>query len=73
MKFLDKYQLLVDHQHRFSTGHSYETQLVTTIDELATNMDKTILTDMVLLDSSKACDTLPLEYLISETRSYIID
>ena len=53
---LDKYNILCSHQHGFRTGHSCETQLLTTLDDLAYNLNSGFQTDLVLLDFKKAFD-----------------
>ena len=73
MKFLDKHHLLADFQHAFWTGHSCETQLITTVDDLVTNMDHNTQTDMIILDFSKVFDTVPRRLLISKLKSYSND
>ena len=46
---LDKYNILGSHQHGFCTGHSCETQLLTTLDDLAYSLNSGFQTDLVLL------------------------
>jgi hypothetical protein len=73
MKFLNRHHLLVDFQHGFRTGHSCETQLISTIDDLVTNMDQNTRTGVIILDFSKAFDTVPHRRLINKLKSYRID
>ena len=73
MKFLQQNKILVKFQHGFRAGHSCETQLITTIDDLATNMDEKCQTDMIILDFSKAFDTVPHRRLILKLKAYNID
>ena len=40
--YLEKYNILTDCQHGFRQGRSYETQLVTTREDIALNMDSGI-------------------------------
>lgn len=73
MKYLNKHEILVHYQHGFRAGHSCETQLITTIDEVVRNLDQKSQTDMIILDFSKAFDTVPHKRLIEKLKSYNID
>lgn len=55
----DSLKLLVDFQHGFRKGYSCETQLITVVEEVAKNLDYGSQTDLLLLDLSKAFDTVP--------------
>ena len=46
--YLEKYNILTDCQRGFRQGRSYETQLVTTLEDIALNMDSGIQTDMLI-------------------------
>ena len=56
--FLDTNNLLVASQHGFRGGRSCETQLVHTINDFAYNHETGLITDIVILDFSKAFDTV---------------
>ena len=55
---LSLYNVLHDSQHGFRRGRSCDSQLVHTINDLAFNLDKKIITDVIILDFSKAFDTV---------------
>ena len=67
---LDKYNILCSHQHGFRTGHSCETQLLTTLDDLAYNLNSGFQTDLVLLDFKKAFDKVPHHRLCYKLAHY---
>ena len=56
MNHLSNNNILCDNQHGFRKFRSCESQLITTVEDLAKNMDTGGQTDMVLLDFSKAFD-----------------
>jgi hypothetical protein len=56
MNHLSQNNLLSDNQHGFRTRRSCETQLITTVQELAKNMSSGKQIDAILLDFSKAFD-----------------
>ena len=63
---LDKYNILGSHQHGFRTGHSCETQLLTTLDDLTYSLNSGFQTDLVLLDFKKAFEKcLITDYVIN--------
>ena len=61
---MDKHNLLTDRQHGFRKGHSCETQLIQTIHDLSSSHNKRTQTDAIILDFSKAFDTVPHNRLI---------
>ena len=67
---LEENNLLTTLQHGFRRGHSCETQLLLTYDDLIRSFDKTLQTDMAILDFSRAFDTVPHRRLISKLTSY---
>ena len=67
---MDKYNILCSHQHGFRTGHSCETQLLTTLDDLAYNLNSGFQTDLVLLDFKKAFDKVPHHRLCYKLAHY---
>ena len=73
MKFLQSRQVLVHYQHGFRAGHSCETQLITTIEELAKSIDDKAQTDVTILDFAKAFDTVPHRRLLTKLRGYGVD
>ena len=53
---LETQNILSDAQHGFRRKRSCETQLITTCNDLAENMNKHLQTDAIMLDFSKAFD-----------------
>ena len=53
---LKKYDILCEEQHGFRANRSCETQLISTVNDIAENMDAGKQTDVILLDFSKAFD-----------------
>ena len=70
MSHLESHKILTSLQHGFRSGHSCETQLVTTMDGLLKNADNSTQTDMLILDFSKAFDTDPHSRLLLKLESY---
>ena len=58
MKHLDQKNILEKFQHGFRANHSCETQLLNTVDNLSRRLDMRT-TDLLILDFSKAFDTVP--------------
>ena len=54
--YLEKYDILTPYQHGFRKRHSCTTQLIEMFNDLATNFDNKIQTDVILLDFAKAFD-----------------
>ena len=50
--------------HGFRSGYSCETQLAVTIHDMLQSFDKKKQLDIVILDFSKACDTVPRDRLL---------
>lgn len=73
MRYLSLHNLLVDYQHGFRSGHSCETLLITTVNELVTNIDNCAQTDMIVLDFSNAFDTVPHRWLLEKLKRYGLD
>ena len=67
---LEENNLFTTLQHGFRRGHSCKTQLLLTYDDLIRSFDKTLQTDMAILDFSRAFDTVPHRRLISKLTSY---
>ena len=72
MSHLDKHDILTDVQHGFRKSHSCRTQLITTIEEIARNLDQIqgSQTDAILLDFSKAFDIVPHQRLLLKLDRY---
>ena len=59
MSHLDSNQVLVNYQHGFRKKLSCETQLICTAEEIARSLDKGEETDLIIMDFSKAFDSVP--------------
>ena len=70
MNHLDLFHILSTYQHGFRSGHSTETQLIITVDDIAKSMDSRSQIDMLILDFSKAFDTVPHLRLIEKLDHY---
>ena len=73
MNHLQNNQVLSDNQHGFRAGFSCTTQLVSLIEDISFNMDARRQVDMILLDFSKAFDTVPHHRLLLKLKYYRID
>jgi len=62
--FLDENNVLHGAQHGFRKGRSCETQLIHTFNTLAMNKEKGHITDVIILDFSKAFDSVSHKKLI---------
>ncbi|KAK3096779.1 hypothetical protein FSP39_003228 [Pinctada imbricata] len=70
MDHFGRQNILCDEQHGFRARRSCETQLVTTLDEIARNMDDGQQTDIILLDFFKAIDKEPHRRLLKKIEHY---
>ena len=70
MNHLDNYDILVHFQHEFLSNHSCETQLLTTVEDLSHRLDKRKTIDLLILDFSKAFDTVPHRRLLLRLKHY---
>jgi hypothetical protein len=70
LKHLDKFNILTDAQHGFRKGRSCESQLITTIEDLAKSVDDSEQTDIILLDFAKAFDKVPHSRLLYKMDYY---
>ena len=60
----DQHNFLVDYQHGFRKARSCETQLINTIEMIAKSLDDKKQTDLIVLDFSKAFDSVPHQRLL---------
>ena len=64
-KHLSRNNIIIENQHGFREKLSCETQLIQAVDDWAHSLDHTGQTDVLLLDFSKAFDTVPHQRLLS--------
>lgn len=69
-RYLEVNNILTPHQHGFRRGFSTETQLISVLNDWCTSLDKRRRTDVVLLDFSKAFDTVPHNRLLHKLNYY---
>jgi hypothetical protein len=69
-RHLENYQMLSPAQHGFRPGYSCETQLIAAFNDWAKTIDANSSTDVVILDFSKAFDSVPHERLKSKLHFY---
>ena len=70
LKHLDIHNILTNRQHGFRSGHSCESQLIITANDLAKSMNDKVQTDMAILDFSKAFDKVPHTRLLAKLDYY---
>ena len=70
MSHLDSNQVLVNYQHGFRKKLSCETQLICAVEEIARSLDKGEETDLIIMDFSKAFDSVPHQRLLMKLRYY---
>ena len=70
MQHLDKHKILTDRQHGFRTHHSCETQLIQTVHDIAQSLDRRTPLDMIIMDFSKAFDTVPHKRLLHKLHHF---
>eukprot|EP00057_Strongylocentrotus_purpuratus_P010558 XP_011665032.1 PREDICTED: RNA-directed DNA polymerase from mobile element jockey-like [Strongylocentrotus purpuratus] len=70
MDHLELHTLLQHYQHGFRKQHSTESQLAITVEEIARALDHHHQIDMLILDFSKAFDTVPHQRLLGKIDHY---
>ena len=70
MQHLDHHNILSDSQHGFRKKRSCESQLILTIQDLASSLEDGEQIDAVLLDFSKAFDKVPHQRLLLKLQHY---
>ena len=70
MNHFDQYAILTDRQHGFRRKHSTESQLILTTHDLANSLNNKSQTDMIIMDFSKAFDTVPHNQLLNKLNRY---
>ena len=73
LKHLEQHNILTPLQHGFRSGHSCETQLIITLNDLMKSYDSNIQTDLAILDFSKAFDTVSHRKLLYKLNNYGIN
>ena len=73
MKHLQSNNILYPLQHGFRNKRSCETQLLEFIDDVASNMDNGLQTDLCILDFAKAFDKVGHKRLLEKLKWYGID
>ena len=67
---LDNNNIISPLQYGFLNGHSCKRQLILTIHDIMHNLDSKQQTDLVILDFSKAFDTVPHKKLLFKLSKY---
>ena len=70
MKHLDKHQILCENQHGFRRNYSCETQLVNTMQDIASELDQKHQVNMIIMDFAKAFDKVPHQRLLLKMSRY---
>ena len=70
MKHLESNNILYDLQYDFRQGRSCEAQLISLLDDLTLNYDKSLQTDLIITDFVKAFDVVPHHRLLYKLNWY---
>ena len=70
IEHLNLHHILEDHQFGFRSGYSCETQLVTVVEDILAAMDQRCQVDVILLDLSKAFNTVLHQRLLKKLHNY---
>ena len=70
LNHLEKNKILTNLNHGFRSGFSCETQLFVTMNDLLNYNEQGSQTDIIILDFSKAFDTVPHEELLCKLETY---
>ena len=70
MAHLERFNILTEKQHGFRAHHSCETQLIQTVHDLALSLQNKQQTDLIIMDFSKAFDTVPHNRLLHKLTQY---
>ena len=70
---MDQHSVLSDKQHGFRSKHSTETQLILTTHDLSKSQNNKSQIDMIIMDFSKAFDTVPHNRLLNKLKRYDIN
>ena len=69
MTHLDTHSILCSQQHGFCKGHSCETQLLSTIQDIVQAVDKKQQVDVIIMDFQKAFDKVPPSEIVTQTQT----
>ena len=70
---LNENNILIENQHGFRSNHSCITQLIALTEDISFALDHQKQIDIILLDFSKAFDTVPHQRLLTKLRYYGIN
>ena len=70
MHHFDNHSVITNRQHGFRQRHSCESQLILTTNDLVQSLDRRSQTDMIIMDFSKAFDTVPHNRLLCKLQNY---
>ena len=70
MRHLSKHNILAEHQHAFRKNRSCGSQLILLTNDLAKSIDEKKMTDIAVLDLSKAFDVIPHQRLLKKLDYY---
>ena len=70
MDYLNQNNILIENQLGFRSNHPCVTQLITLTEDISFALDHHKQTDIILLDFSKAFDTVPHQQLLTKLRYY---
>ena len=70
MSHFDKHSILTNRQHGFRRHHSCETQLILTSHDLALSLNNRSQTDLIIMDFTKAFDSVPHNRLLLKLNHY---
>ena len=73
MNHLESNHILNDYQYGFRSSHSCQAQLISIVEELQLALDCHHQVDLLLLDFSKAFDTVPHQHLLKKLKYYGIN
>ena len=71
-RYFSKNDIITPLQHGFRKGFSTVTQLITVLDDWSSSLDKRIRTDVLLLDFSKAFDSVPHQRLLHKLHYFAV-
>ena len=70
MDHLGQHSIMSDKHHGFRSKHSTETQLILTTPDLSKSLNNKSQVDMIIMDFSKAFDTVPHSRLLNKFKRY---